>query len=169
MSAVRIRRNAIVAVAATGTLLLPTCGSEEPAPQPSVSEPASEPSTLPTHRSADLSEPYRELVEMSSEEDLRGEVQEPVEVLFDRHYVRLGDYEVIDDEVLRFHFYMGNFDCYGVQHSVEENEDEVAVAVITGTRTGVDACTDDAALGAVDVQLDDDLGNRDVVDLSERL
>jgi len=169
MSAAQIRHNAIFAVAATGALLLTSCGNEEPALQHLVSEPASEPSTAPTHHSADSSEPYRELVEMSSEEDLRGEVQEPVEVLFARHYVRLGDYEVIDDDVLRFHFYMGNFDCYGVQHSVEETEDEVAVAVITGMRQGVDACTDEAVLGAVDVELDGPVGNREVVDLSERL
>lgn len=169
MSAAQIRHNAFLAVATTGALLLTSCGSEEPAPQRSVSEPASEPSTQPTHHSADSSEPYRELVEMSYGEELRGEVQEPVEVLFDRHYVRLGDYEVIDDGVLGFHFYVGNFDCDGVQHSVDENEDEVAVAVITGTREGVDACTDDAALGSVDVQLDDDLGDRVVVDLSGRL
>lgn len=100
---------------------------------------------------------------------MRGEVQEPVEVLFSRRYVEWGDYEEIEDDVLRFHFYMGNFACNGVQYRVEETEDEVALAVITGTREGVDGCSEEAVLGAVDVALDDPVGDREVVDLSGRL
>lgn len=161
MSASRTRQSTIVAVAATGALLLTGCGSEEPAPQPSMS---------PTHNSHESGEPYPELVEISSEEDLpRGEVQEPVDVLFSRHYVRLGEYEEIDDDVLRFHFYMGNFDCNGLQYRVEETDEEVAVAVISGTREGVDGCTEEAVYGAIDVELDEPVGDREVVDLSQRL
>ncbi|MGJ9372094.1 hypothetical protein [Nesterenkonia sp. CF4.4] len=108
--------------------------------------------------------------EISSEDDVpRGEVQEPVDVLFSRHYVRLGDYEEVDDDLLRFHFSMGNFECYGLQSRVQETEDEVAVAVIVGTREGVDGCTDEGLYGAIDVELEDPVGDRDVVDLSQRL
>lgn len=141
--------------------MLTACGDEEPAPQPSMS---------PTHHWVDSGEPYRELSEISSEDDVpRGEVQEPVDVLFSRHYVRLGDYEEVDDDLLRFHFSMGNFECYGLQSRVQETEDEVAVAVIVGTREGVDGCTDEGLYGAIDVELEDPVGDRDVVDLSQRL
>lgn len=160
-SASRTRLSAIVAVAATGVLLLTGCGSEEPTPQPSMS---------PTHDSYDSAEPYRERAEMSPEEGMpRGEVQEPVELFFSLHYVEWGDSEEIDDDVLRFHLYMGNFDCNGLQYRVEETEDEVAVAVITGTREGVDGCSEEAVLGAIDVELDDPVGDREVVDLSQLL
>lgn len=161
MSASRTRQSTLVAVAATGALLLTGCGSEEPAPQPSMS---------PTHSSFDSGEPYLELVEISSEEDRpRGEVQEPVEVLSSRHFVRLGDYEEVDDDVLRFHFYMGNFDCNGLQYRAEETDDEVAVAVISGTREGVDGCSEEAVYEAIDVELDEPVSDREVVDLSQRL
>ncbi len=64
----------------------------------------------PTHDSYDSAEPYRERAEMSPEEDMpRGEVQEPVELLFSLHYVEWGDSEEIDDDVLRFHLYMCQF------------------------------------------------------------
>ncbi|MCH8572194.1 hypothetical protein LSI54_12625 [Nesterenkonia sp. AY15] len=109
-------------------------------------------------------------MEMTSEEDRpRGEVQEPVEVLFSPHYVRLGDYKQIHEDVLRFHFYMGNFDCDGLQSRVEETEDEIAVAVITGTREGGDGCSEEAVFGAIDVELENPVGDREVVDLSQRL
>lgn len=51
---------------------------------------------------------------------------------------------------------------------VEETEDEVAVAVISGTREGVEDCTDDGFFGAIDVGLEEPVGDREVVDLSER-
>lgn len=82
MRGARTRPSAVAAVAAAGALLLTACGSEEPAPQPSMS---------PTHDSFDSAEDYRQTAEMLGEEVLRGEVQEPIEVLFSRRYVEWGD------------------------------------------------------------------------------
>ncbi|WP_133725937.1 hypothetical protein [Nesterenkonia aurantiaca] len=161
MSASRTRHSAMIAVAAAGGLLITACGSEEPTPQPSTS---------PTHDDIDWAEAYQQSAQQTPEDDWpRGDVQEPVEALFSRHYVEWGDYEEVDDEVSRFFVVMGNFDCHGLQYRVEETQDEVAVAVITGTREGVNECTEEAVLGAIDVELENPVGVRDVVDLSQRL
>lgn len=141
--------------------MLTACGSEEPTPQPPAS---------PTHDDVDWAEAYQHSAQQTPEDDWpRGDVQEPVEVLFSRHYVQWGDYEEVEEDVLRFYVVMGNFDCNGLQYRVQETEDEVAVAVITGTREGVDGCTEEAVLGAIDVELENPVGDRDVVDLSQRL
>lgn len=92
-----------------------------------------------------------------------------MEALFSRHYAEWGDYEEVEEDVLRFYVVMGNFDCNGLQYRVQETEDEVAVAVIAGTREGVHGCTEEAVLGAIDVELENPVGDRDVVDLSQRL
>ncbi|WP_170228564.1 hypothetical protein [Nesterenkonia populi] len=104
---------------------------------------------------------------MPGEEWPQGEVQEPVEELSSLHYVEWADYEEIDDNVVRFSVVMGNPNCNGLQYEVEETEDEVAVAVISGMREGVEMCTADAFFGAIDVELEEPVGDRDVVDLSE--
>ncbi len=112
---------------------------------------------------------YQEAAEEAPEEDWpQGEVQEPVEDLSSPHYLEWGDYEEVEDDVLRFYVFMGNPNCYGLQYEVEETDDEVAVAVISGMRDGVDVCTADGFFGALDVELDEPVGDRDVVDLSQR-
>lgn len=152
-------------------LLITACGESEADTSTPGAEGAATPESDagPTQDNVDAAVSYRESAEEMPEEDWpQGEVQEPVEELSSLHYVEWGDYEEIDDNVLRFHVFMGNPNCYGLQYEVEETEDEVAVAVISGMREGVEMCTADGFFGALDVELEEPVGDRDVVDLSER-
>lgn len=97
---------------------------------------------------------------------------DPVEETPDMVAERLSswqDYTVVSDTELRFAFYSGNPACYGVRSVLEEDEDEVRVATISGTlREAVDsACTQEARYVSLTVELDQPLGERDVVPLEE--
>jgi len=97
---------------------------------------------------------------------------DPVEETPDMVAERLSswqDYTVVSDTELRFAFYSGNPACYGVRSVLEEDEDEVRVATISGTlREAVDsACTQEARCVSLTVELDQPLGERDVVPLEE--
>lgn len=154
-----------------GALLVTACGesgADTSTPEAADTE-SPEPEVSPTHDETDWAEMYQEAAEEAPEEDWpQGEVQEPVEDLSSLHYLERGDYEEVEDDVLRFYVFMGNPNCYGLQYEVEETDDEVAVAVISGMREGVDVCTADGFFGALDVELDEPVGDRDVVDLSQR-
>jgi len=97
---------------------------------------------------------------------------DPVEETPDMVAERLSswqDYTVVSDTELRFAFYSGNPACYGVRSVIQEDEDEVRVATISGTlREAVDsACTQEARYVSLTVELDQPLGERDVVHLEE--
>ena len=97
---------------------------------------------------------------------------DPVEETLDMVAERLSswqDYTVASDTELQFAFYSGNPACYGVRSVLEEDEDEVRVATISGTLLeAVDsACTQEARYVSLTVELDQPLGERDVVPLEE--
>lgn len=74
----------------------------------------------------------------------------------------------LDERVLRLHFTTGTPECYGVTATVDERDDEVLVDLRTGTLPqAVDrACIAIALFGAVDVPLQQPLGQRRVLSLT---
>jgi len=79
------------------------------------------------------------------------------------------NYEVVSNTELQFAFYSGNPACYGVRSVLEEDADQVRVATISGTLLeAVDsACTQEARYVSLAVELDEPLGDREVVPLHE--
>lgn len=79
------------------------------------------------------------------------------------------EYEEISETQLRLELFSGNPTCYGVRTVVEEDEDEVRIAAITGTLPEAEdqACTQEALYVSVDVELEEPLGDREVVQLED--
>lgn len=96
---------------------------------------------------------------------------EDVEIVADMVHERSAgweDYEIVSETELRFLTTSGNQACYGQRYQIEETEDEVALAIITGQRKeGAEVCTQEAIFIAVPVELDEPLGDRDVVELED--
>lgn len=116
----------------------------------------------------DWGEQYRSQQDAMPDEDWpQGELTDPAEETDNPTYHEWGDYEEVDETTLRMYVFMGNPNCYGLQYEVDEREEEVAVAVISGNLPGVDECTDDGHLAAIDVELGEPLDDREVVDLAQ--
>ena len=119
-------------------------------------EPTSDPSPGPTDEAE------------TPEIDMPEEHAEIVDQMIRENSVGWEDYEVVSETELRFLATSGNQACYGQRYQTAESEDEVAVAIITGQREdGAEICTQEAVFIAVPVQLDEPLGERDVVELAE--
>ena len=104
----------------------------------------------------------------SPEIDMPQEDAEVVDQMIRENSVGWEDYEVVSETELRFLATSGNQACYGQRYQTAESEDEVAVAIITGQREdGAEICTQEAVFIAIPVQLDEPLGERDVVELAE--
>lgn len=156
------RLGPVTAFAASVAVLLACAnGAEEPAADgdPSPGSPGTEapdPTSAPTP--TEEAEPPE--IDMSTED------AEVVEDMVQERSAGWEDYEVVSETELRFLATSGNQACYGQRYQVEETADEVAVAVITGDRLdGAEICTQEALFIAVPVELDEPLGDRDVVEL----
>ncbi|WP_258934523.1 hypothetical protein [Nesterenkonia pannonica] len=69
---------------------------------------------------------------------------------------------------LRFTTWMGNPECYGIRYEAEEDEDEVAVALITGVLPdSPEVCTTEVVEAEITVPLEEPLGDREVVELED--
>ena len=79
------------------------------------------------------------------------------------------DFEEVSETELRVELFAGNPSCYGVRTVVEEDENEVRVAAITGTipEEAEQACTQEAIYVSVPVELEEPLGDREVVQLED--
>ncbi|GAA1149724.1 hypothetical protein GCM10009672_22660 [Nesterenkonia lutea] len=79
------------------------------------------------------------------------------------------NYTVVSDTELQLSFYTGNPACYGVRSVVEEDEEVIRVATISGTLLdAVDsACTQEARHVSLIVELDEPVADREVVPLAE--
>lgn len=93
---------------------------------------------------------------------------ELVEDMVRENSVGWEDYEVVSETELRFLTTSGNQACYGQRYEVQETQEEVAVAIIIGNRPDGGAnCTQEVIFIAVPVELDEPLGDRDVVELED--
>lgn len=103
-----------------------------------------------------LPEPEARQVEEAPE--LVGEVQATWE-----------DYEEISETELEVMFYSGNLSCYGVRSVVEEDAEEVRIATVSGRLPEAEdqPCTQEAVYVSVVVELEEPLGDRDVVELQD--
>ncbi|MGJ9374283.1 hypothetical protein [Nesterenkonia sp. CF4.4] len=79
------------------------------------------------------------------------------------------EYSTSSEMELQLAFYSGNPACYGVRSVVEEDDDEVRVATISGTLPDAvgSACTQEARYVSVVIELQEPLGEREVVPLTE--
>ena len=119
-------------------------------------EPTSDPSPGPTDEAE------------TPEIDMPEEHAEIVEEMVQERSVAWEDYEVLSETELRFSTTSGNQACYGQRYQVEETADEVAVAIIVGNRPDrEEICTQEAIFIAVPVELEQPLGNREVVELKD--
>lgn len=77
-------------------------------------------------------------------------------------------YEVLDPLHLEFTFAMGTPDCYGIEVSVQEDEQQVAVGIADGAfpSKAYTSCEDSAFIGSTVVTLSSPLADRRVVDLN---
>lgn len=162
---VRVRKSLGLCIATAGLAVLAACTTsnepddatlapEETGPETTGRPPAPGPGATeePEPPESGLPQEYAELVA-----DMVGESS-----------VGWEDYEVISETELRFLSTSGNQACYGQRYQVEETAEEVAVAVIVGTRPdGAQICTQEAIFIAVPVELGDPLGERDVVELED--
>ncbi|GAA4827251.1 hypothetical protein GCM10023354_01120 [Garicola koreensis] len=104
----------------------------------------------------------------SPEVEMPRQDAELVEDMVRENSVGWEDYEVVSETELRFLTTSGNQACYGQRYEVQETQEEVAVAIIIGNRPdGGAICTQEAILIAVPVELDEPLGDRDVVELED--
>lgn len=100
--------------------------------------------------------------------DIPTEDAEIVEDMIHESSAGWEDYDVASETLLRFVATSGNQACYGQRYQVEETAEEVAVAIIVGNRPdGAEICTQEAIFIAVPVELEDPLGDRDVVELED--
>ncbi|MCH8561810.1 hypothetical protein LTI14_01045 [Nesterenkonia sp. YGD6] len=95
-------------------------------------------------------------------------VQEAPE-LVSEHLSSWQEYSTASETELQLAFYSGNPACYGVRSVVEEDDTEVRVATISGTLPDAvgSACTQEARYVALVIELDQPLGDREVVPLTE--
>lgn len=78
------------------------------------------------------------------------------------------EYEVLSETQLRFLSWSGNQACYGQRYELQETAEEVAVAIITGWRAdAAEVCTEEALAIAITVDLEEPLGDREVVELED--
>lgn len=78
-------------------------------------------------------------------------------------------YEELSETELEIMFYSGNPSCYGVRSVVEEDAEEVRIATISGRLPEAEdqPCTQEALYVSLLVELEEPLGDRDVVELQE--
>lgn len=81
--------------------------------------------------------------------------EQDAEIVDPMHHERSAgweDYEILSETQLRFLSMSGNQACYGQRYQLEEGEEEVAVAIIVGTRPdGAEVCTQELVAVAVPV------------------
>lgn len=93
---------------------------------------------------------------------------EPAEELENEHVAGWHDYEVTSEDEIRFFTTTGNLNCYGLRYEVEESDDEVAVAIIGGRLPDApEVCTMEAVFVGLPVELDEPLGDRELVELED--
>lgn len=158
------RLGPVTAFAASVAVLLACAnGAEEPAADgdPSPGSPGTEapdPTSAPT--------PTEEAE--APEIDMPTEDAEIIEDMIHESSAGWEDYDVDSATLLRFLATSGNQACYGQRYQVEETAEEVAVAIIVGNRPdGAEVCTQEAIFIAVPVELEEPLGDRDVVELED--
>lgn len=97
------------------------------------------------------------------------EPQEPREDLINERVAEWEDYQEVSETELEVRFMAGNPSCYGVRAEVVETEDEVRIATVSGTKPEAEdqACTQELLTTAVVVTLEEELGDREVTELSE--
>lgn len=95
-------------------------------------------------------------------------VEETSELVFE-HLSTWDEYPSPSETELLLAFYSGNPACYGVRSVVEEDEAEVRVATISGTLPDAvgSACTQEARYVSVVIELEEPLGERELLPLSE--
>ncbi len=101
--------------------------------------------------------------------DLMPDPIRETEEMVAEHLSSWQDYTVVSETELQLAFYTGNPACYGVRSVVAENDREVRVATISGTLLDAtdSACTQEARSVSVVVELDQPLGDREVLPLTE--
>ncbi|MBO0595002.1 hypothetical protein I2485_08315 [Nesterenkonia sp. E16_7] len=89
--------------------------------------------------------------------------------LVSEHLSSWQEYSTPSETELQMAFYSGNPACYGVRAVVEETDTQVRVATISGTLPDAinSACTQEARYVALVIELDQPLGEREVVPLNE--
>lgn len=89
--------------------------------------------------------------------------------LVSEHLSSWQEYSTPSETELQMAFYSGNPACYGVRAVVEETDSQVRVATISGTLPDAidSACTQEARYVALVIELDEPLGEREVVPLTE--
>ncbi|GAB3188107.1 hypothetical protein [Nesterenkonia suensis] len=169
-------RGLALAVPLLGALLLSACagGGEDQAPDPGA-EPDSdiaqtdldEP-TGPEDGDEDGERDDGADGDTSLPEPTPSQVDEAPE-LVDEVLATWEDYEELSETELEVKFYSGNPSCYGVRSVVEEDAEEVRIATISGRlpEAGDQPCTQEALYVSVVVELEDPLGDREVVELQD--
>ncbi|GAA1158244.1 hypothetical protein GCM10009673_09310 [Nesterenkonia sandarakina] len=94
---------------------------------------------------------------------------QPTRNLVSEHLSSWVDYTSPAPTQLQVAFYTGNPACYGVRAVVQEDVMEVRVATISGTRSDAvnSACTQEARLVSLFLELEEPLGEREVQPLTE--
>ncbi|MGJ9405517.1 hypothetical protein ACHABQ_04220 [Nesterenkonia aurantiaca] len=89
--------------------------------------------------------------------------------LVSEHLSSWQEYSSASETELQVALYSGNPACYGVRSVVEETDTQVRVATISGTLPDAidSACTQEARYVALVIELDEPLGEREVVQLTE--
>ncbi|WP_022871664.1 hypothetical protein [Nesterenkonia alba] len=130
----------------------------------STPPPPPEPEPSPTADDIDWAEQWNR----QQHEELYEGRQDPAEDMTEETYREWGDYDVVSESELEFFLITGDPECYGLRYVVEETEDDVAVALIHGTRDGAPSeCPDSAHYVSILVELDEPLGDREVVEWEE--
>lgn len=95
-------------------------------------------------------------------------VQE-TQTLVSEHISSWQEYSTSSETELQVAFYSGNPACYGVRSVMEEDDTEVRVATISGTLPDAvgSACTQEARYVSLVIELDEPLGEREVLPLTE--
>lgn len=152
--------------------ILTSCAGESPpgapaGPEDSGDQPTSAPAAThpgPTHPAGEADSKGTE----APPEKLPVPVHE-TQQLVSEHLSSWQEYSSPSETELQMAFYSGNPACYGVRSVVEESAEEVRVATISGTLPdAVDsACTQEARYVSVVIELNQPLGDRAVLPLTE--
>lgn len=191
----RLRRRAVAfATPLMGALLLSGCagGGEQDAPEPDEGRVTTAPGPSPqgpeddaaadeTQGSDDMTdpdEPDSDVAQTDLEDGGDGEtgVPEPTPQqveetpeLIEEVQATWEAYEELSETELEVMFYSGNLSCYGVRTVVEEDAEEVRIATVSGRlpEAADQPCTQEALYVSVVVELEEPLGDREVVELPD--
>ncbi|KUG58900.1 hypothetical protein [Nesterenkonia jeotgali] len=135
--------------------------------------PGDEPTSAPAATSPDRADGWEDWSDGGGNDDPDGGMNaalvQPTRNLVSEHLSSWVDYTSPAPTQLQVAFYTGNPACYGVRAVVQEDAMEVRVATVSGTRSDAvnSACTQEARLVSLLLELEEPLGEREVQPLTE--